>query len=422
VKVLMLGWEFPPYFAGGVGVVCHALTRALAGRGVEVTYVMPFGPREVSADHVRLLVASRVAPGIELLPVESALYPYAGTALGAGGRYPAVPRRFLLDRPLADREEPRLYGEELHAEIERFARQVSALAVGLDLDFDLIHAHDWTTFPAAMALRRLTGKPLVVHVHITEFDKSGGAHADARTYAIEKRGMEDADIVITVSNLVRERLLERYSVAPEKIRVVHNGIEHYGAPPDATPPSGRLFGDDKVVLFLGRVTLQKGPDYFIEAARRVLAVEPRVKFVMAGTGDMLPRMIERSAEAGIGERMVFAGFVDRDDAMRLFRRADLFVMPSVSEPFGIVPLEAMDQGAPVILSRQSGVAEVVRHAIKVDFWDVDDLASKMLAALCYPALAGELRRYGRAEAARLDWGAASGRVMTVYEELLRKVA
>jgi glycosyltransferase involved in cell wall biosynthesis len=412
----MLGWEFPPYFAGGVGVVCSALTRALANRGVDITYVMPFGPSEVRAEHMRLLVASRLAPGIELVPIESGLYAYAGGAPSAMGR------RFLLERPDGGAEERRLYGAELHGEIHRFRRQIEDLARSLDLGFDVIHAHDWTTFPAAVALRRLSGRPLVVHVHITEFDKSGGAHADSRIYAIEKGGMDAADAVITVSDLVRRRVIDSYFVDGGKVRVVHNGVEAYTAPPATDVGSDRLFGDDKVVLFLGRVTLQKGPDYFIEAARRVLAVDPGVKFVMAGTGDLLPRMVERSAEVGIGERMVFTGFVDRDQAMRLFRRADLFVMPSVSEPFGIVPLEAMDQGAPVILSRQSGVAEVVRHAIKVDFWDVDDLASKMLSALAYPALASELRRNGREESSRLNWGEASSRVVDVYDELLRKVA
>jgi glycosyltransferase involved in cell wall biosynthesis len=370
-------------------------------------------------------VASRLAPGIELLPIESRLYPYAGAALEAGVQ---AGRRFLLDRPQGAGEERRLYGAELQGEIQRFRRQVEDLAGALDLGFDVIHAHDWTTFPAAIALQRLSGKPLVVHVHITEFDKSGGDHADSRTYAIEKSGMDSADAVITVSDLVRRRVVERYFVDAAKVRVIHNGIESQPAPPARAVPGGvgpgegRLFGDDKVVLFLGRVTLQKGPDYFIEAARRVLEVEPRVRFVMAGTGDLLPRMVERSAEVGIGERMVFTGFVDRAEAMRLFRRADLFVMPSVSEPFGIVPLEAMDQGAPVILSRQSGVAEVVRHAIKVDFWDVEDLASKMLSALAYPALAGELRRNGSDEVAKLNWGAVSRRVVEVYDELSRKVA
>jgi glycosyltransferase involved in cell wall biosynthesis len=414
----MLGWEFPPYFAGGVGVVCSALTRALADRGVDVTYIMPFGPSEVRAEHLRLLVASRLAPAIELVPIESGLYAYAQSAPPVG----TPGRRFLLDRPAGGAEERRLYGAELHGEIQRFRRQVEELASSLDLAFDVIHAHDWTTFPAAMALRRLIGKPLVVHVHITEFDKSGGAYADSHTWAIEKSGMDAADAVITVSDLVRRRVIDSYFVDARKVRVVHNGVEAYAPPPAVNVACDRMFGGNKVVLFLGRVTLLKGPDYFIEAARRVLAVDPRVTFVMAGTGDLLPRMVERSAEAGIGERMVFTGFVDRDEAMRLFRRADLFVMPSVSEPFGIVPLEAMDQGAPVILSRQSGVSEVVRHAIKVDFWDVDDLASKMLSALAYPALATELSRNGREESARLNWSVASGRVVDVYDELVRKVA
>lgn len=406
----MLGWEFPPYFAGGVGVVCDALTRALARREVEILYLMPYGPREVAAAHLRLLVASRIAPGVQVIPVESGLYPYAGTAALGGS--------FLLDAPAVDDGGGRrLYGADLLAEVDRFAARAVHVAEELGLAFDVVHAHDWTTFPAGLALRERTGKPLLVHVHITEFDKSGGVHADPRVWAIEKRGMDGADLVVTVSDLMKRRCVDRYFVDPSKLRTVHNGVEHQEPPAgEASPaPAGKR---RKTVLFLGRVTLQKGPDRFVEAARRVLDVDPDVTFVLAGTGDLLPRVIERSAELGIGHRMVFAGFVDRAEAMQLYREADLFVMPSVSEPFGIVPLEAMDQGVPVIVSRQSGVAEVVRHALKVDFWDVEDLAAKILAALSYPTLARELERQGTREAARLDWDTVAGRVLELYRSSL----
>lgn len=409
----MLGWEFPPYFAGGVGVVCEALTRALARRAVDITYVMPSGPDQVSASHVQLLVASHYAPNVRVTRLGAELFPYSfpySLPLDGDGSQ----ARLGLER--VGGGAGRLYGHNLLDEIELFAAQLVLMVERLDLDFDLVHAHDWTTFPAALAVKRLTGKPVVVHVHITEFDKSGGSYADPRVWATEKAGMDGADLVVTVSNFVKRRCVEQYFVDPAKIRVVHNGVEHQQAQSGAVAGL-RQSGAGKIVLFLGRVTLQKGPDYFVAAARRVLDFDPDVTFVLAGTGDMLPRTIELSAELGIAERMIFAGFVDRDQALELYRQADVFIMPSVSEPFGIVPLEAMDQGVPVILSRQSGVSEVVRHAIKVDFWDVEDLAAKILAALSYPTLSRELRRQGRREARQLNWDAASARVLNVYQEL-----
>ncbi len=408
----MLGWEFPPYFAGGVGVVCHALTTALARRGVEITYLMPMGPERIDAPHVRLLVASQLAPNVTVRRVEARLTPYAGLAPGA---------RAGEARPgsgAAEGVPASPYAGNLIEEVERFAARVARVAREQALEFDVIHAHDWTTFPAGLALRAQSGKPLAVHVHITEFDKTGGQHADPATYAVEKAGMDGADLVVTVSNRVREQCIERYFTDPAKIRVVHNGVEPWTYAPESSPWAAG--NGEKVVLYLGRVTLQKGPDYFVEAARRVLEVDPEVTFIMAGTGDMLPRIIEQAAEAGIASRFLFAGFVDREEALRLFRLADVYVMPSVSEPFGIAPLEAMTQGVPVIVSRQSGVSEVVRHAIKVDFWDVEDLAGKILAALSYPTLARELREQGRREARRLNWDEAAARMSDVYDELTRR--
>ncbi len=410
-------------------MVCHALTTALAKKDVRITYVMPTGPTSVSAEHVRLLVASRLVPaaslpGVTMMQIEARLSPYA--SLGsmwreatAGGGATA-----LAEADDDGGDEGPLYGPRLLGQVERFAARLEAIAPGLD--FDLIHAHDWTTFPAGLAVKRLTGKPLIVHVHITEFDKTGGAHADPETYAIEREGMHGADLVVAVSHRVKDMCVGRYGVDPDRVAVVHNGVESWEERPQESPwraaakPRGvkGAGGGGKVVLFLGRVTLQKGPDYFVDAARRVLDVDPDVTFIVAGSGDMLPRTIERSAEAGIGSKMLFAGFVTRDEALRLYRMADLYVMPSVSEPFGVAPLEAMTQGVPVIVSRQSGVAEVLQHAIKVDFWDVEALAGKILAALSYPTLARQLKSEGRREAARLNWDAVADRVMDLYRGVI----
>jgi glycosyltransferase involved in cell wall biosynthesis len=284
----------------------------------------------------------------------------------------------------------------------------------LELEFDVIHAHDWTTFLAGLELKARTGKPLVVHVHITEFDKTGGGQADPRIYAIEQEGMREADAVIAVSRFVKERCIRQYGADSTKVHVVHNAVER-----SAAIGQRRLVKRGKTVMFLGRVTLQKGPDYFVEAARRVLDVDPNVTFILAGSGDMVPRPIDRSAELGIGSRMLFTGFVDREEVAQLYTVSDAFVMPSVSEPFGLVALEAMDRGVPVILSRQSGASEVVRHALKVDFWDVEDLADKMLCALSYASLRRELRENADHEVDGLNWGDATRKVRAVYQEVCR---
>ncbi len=409
LKVLMLGWEFPPYFAGGVGTVCYSLTKALAQRDVEVTYIMPSGPRNVSADFVNLMVADNlIADGrIKLAKIASLLGAYEGMP-----EYQAWYEKVLRE---TGGKAGKLYGHNLLTEIERFAEKVAMIVQELGIEFDVIHAHDWTTFPAAMKLKELTGKPMVVHVHITEFDKTGGNHADPRVYAIERKGMLFADRVLTVSNLIKNRCVHQYFIDPNKISVVYNAVEFNQRP--ALPETFQIKAQDKVVLFLGRVTLQKGPDYFLEAARKVLEVDPNVKFIMAGSGDMLPRMIERAAEMGIGKKVIFPGFVAREEGDKLYRMADLFVMPSVSEPFGLVPLEAMYQGTPVIISKQSGISEVLNNALKVDFWDVEDIANKILAALHYGTMHQQLRHEGNIEVQSFNWDSVAQEVQQIYHEV-----
>ena len=402
MRILMLGWEFPPYFSGGVGVVCEALSHALAALGDKITFVMPAGPEAAHAPHLRLLVANRHVPARRTVRISSLLQPYQGAE-----EY----EQLAGASPASAIASTGLYGSDLLSEVERFGAQVVEIVDDLDLEFDVIHAHDWTTFPAGLELRERTGKPLVVHVHITEFDKTGGGHADPRIYRIEQAGMRGADAVVAVSHFVKERCIRQYRANAGKIRVVHNGVERGSHRGMASPRVKR----SKVVLFLGRVTLQKGPDYFVEAARRVLDADPDVTFVLSGTGDMLPRLVERSAELGIGSQMLFTGFVDRDEVAKLYSLADVFVMPSVSEPFGLVALEAMDRDIPVILSRQSGAAEAVQHALKVDFWDVEDLADKVLAALTHSSLRHEMTSSADRELDQLSWSLVAERIRDVYE-------
>lgn len=397
MRVLMLGWELPPRFAGGVGIVADALLRQLAARGHELTYVMP-GPFGLAAP-----------PGVRILEplgeretsdIASRLVCYASerAPIRAPGEAPAPTGKAL-------------YGADLLYEVRRFAEDACQRVRQARVELDLVHAHDWTTFAAGRALRAATGKPLIVHAHITEFDKSGGAYADPTIHAIEREGLQAADRVIAVSRRIATTCIERYGVDPARIRVVYNGVD---AAPTATEPPAL---PRPLVLFLGRVTLQKGPDHFLEAARRVLDAEPAAHFVMAGTGDLLPRMIERAAELGMAHRFSFPGFVDRERAAALYAAADVFVMPSVSEPFGIVPLEAMDQGVPVIVSRQSGVSELVTNVLKCDPWEVERMASLIVAALRYPVLARALSGGGRAEAERNRWPAVAQKIEAIYDEV-----
>src|SRR5262245_35031995 len=287
----MLGWEFPPYFAGGVGVVCEALTRSLVARGHAITYLMPWTPPTTGGDGFELVGPGSLGPGLELVGIAARLHSYAASSRPSLHIPGAVPP------PAA---QP-LYGPDLLGEVDRFAMCAVEIARSRAAAPDLIHAHDWTTFPAGIALREALGRPLVAHVHITEFDKSGGRHADPRIYEIERAGMQRADLVVAVSQRVAAMCSERYGVDPARIRVVYNGV-------DADPrPASTQALPGPMVLFLGRVTLQKGPDWFVEAARRVHDVEPEARFVLAGTGDMLPRVIERAAELGIADRMLFPG-------------------------------------------------------------------------------------------------------------------
>jgi glycosyltransferase involved in cell wall biosynthesis len=283
-------------------------------------------------------------------------------------------------------------------------------------EFDIIHAHDWMTYPAGIAVAEATGKPLVVHVHSTECDRSG-ENLNQNVYDIERRGMHFASIVIAVSNYTKNIIVRRYGVEPEKVQVVYNGVERDDgdrSPFSIAPPETM----DKIVLFLGRITMQKGPEYFLMAAKKVLEKVDNIKFVMAGDGDMTNRMVEFAAYLGIGHKVLFTRFLQGIDVDRAYQMADLYVMPSVSEPFGIAPLEALKHKVPVLVSKQSGIAEVLTHALKVDFWDIHQMANKIVAVLKYPTLSRMLQELGHSEMQKFRWEDAAAKVKGVYEEVL----
>ena len=303
------------------------------------------------------------------------------------------------------------YGGDMYSEIHRYAAMAAELAD--NEQFDIVHAHDWMTYPAGIAVATISGKPLVVHIHSTEFDRSG-EHVNQMIYDIEREGMHRADRVITVSHFTRNIIISRYGVSGDKVEVVYNGVERNGGwPTDETV----IEKDEKIVLFLGRITMQKGPEYFLQAAKKVLELMDNVRFVMAGSGDLMHRAIEMAAELGIGHKVLFTGFLRGEDVRKIYKMADLYVMPSVSEPFGIAPLEALDNDVPVIISKQSGVSEVLMHALKVDFWDVNEIANKIVAVLKYPSLQMTLRSHGNFEVRRLRWKDAAARCIKIYEEM-----
>jgi glycosyltransferase involved in cell wall biosynthesis len=484
MRILMLGWEFPPFIAGGLGTACYGLTRALDRLGHHVVFVLPRPVERSHASHIKLLA-----------PAASAIQPVAGGA-GAGAAMPAVPvggnasvddagsephgvpgshtvdystpgfehvtfrgvpasfsspypgfseRPKTMVRTVV-REGGRTYtvtvdefgneveneasgfettpgysltpigggaGAAYHGDVigdsERYARLVVALC--RREKFDVIHAHDWMTFPAGQALARVTGRPLVVHVHSTEFDRAG-EHVNQRVYDIERRGCHGAMRVVAVSNLTKSILVNRYGVPGHHVDVIWNGIENENVQPTS---ADTINPRDRIVLFLGRITMQKGPEYFIRAAKLVLEKIPDAKFIVAGSGDMAVRMIEEAAHLGIGHRVLFTGFLRGKDVDRVFRMANCYVMPSVSEPFGIAPLEAMRNDVPTIISKQSGVSEALTHVLKVDFWDIKEMANKIVAVLRHPPLGQTMREHGSFELRKLTWDGAAAKCVESYQ-------
>ncbi len=398
VKVLMFGWEFPPHNSGGLGTACFGLTKALAAMNAEVTFVLPRG--DVESDFANIV--SIGLPEVDFKKVAGLLYPYV------------TEESYARARQLVDGN---IYGWGLLEEVLLYAGRSEAVV--RQTDFDVIHAHDWLSFPAGLMAKKISGKPLIVHVHATEFDRTGGNGINEAVYQIEKQGMAEADMVVAVSDWTKSILIDKYDVPADKIAVVHNGVLPVKDGSVVARLTALRQAGNQIVLSVGRITLQKGVDYFVQAAKIVLEHCPKTYFVIAGSGDMERKVIEMTARLGISDRVIFTGFLRGEELAAIYQAADLFVMPSVSEPFGIAPLEALMHGAPVLISKQSGVAEVLRHCLKVDFWDVDEMANKIIAVLRNPSLKDALRTNGKKEAKTATWAKAAKKVMGYYRRFTR---
>ena len=417
MKALMFGWEFPPHILGGLGTASYGLTRGMAQQpDMDITFVIPkpWGDEDQSFlriigansvpivwkdndyEYVRQRMAGKMSPEEYYHLRDGIHYDYRriGTddlgCVGFSGRYPDI----------------------LIEEIGNCEAVASVLA--LSLDFDIIHSHDWLTYPAGVFAKHISGKPLVIHVHATDFDRSRG-NVNPTVFAIEKRGMEEADHIMCVSNLTRRTVIEKYGINPAKVSTVHNAVEPI---PDVDSYK-KTPRKDKVVTFLGRITMQKGPEYFVEAAARVLEKTDGVRFVMAGSGDMMNKMIDLVAQRGIADRFHFPGFQRGRQVQEMLAESDCYIMPSVSEPFGISPLEAMQLGCPSIISHQSGCAEILKHDIKTDYWDIDAMADAIYAIVKYPAMYKSLSELGKEEVNNIKWYDAGLKVRAIYDKVLQ---
>jgi len=427
MRVLMFGWEFPPHISGGLGTASYGLTKGMATLDdLEVIFVVPRAWGDEDQSVVRLIGANKVPVAykqiyykgtrrpIEKIEVSSKIVPYTdpedfwkvvSSEITGHKLYIQTNNKGMVD--FSGR-----YGGNLMDEIYKYS--VVASVIAEENDFDIIHAHDWLAYPAGIAAMEVSGKPLVIHVHATDFDRSGG-NVNPDVYRIEKSGMDAASKIITVSNLTRDIVINKYNIHPDKVETVYNAVEPVNISDDVIVNKGF---DEKVVTFLGRITLQKGPEYFIEAAYKVLKTMNNVRFVMAGSGDMMERMMRRAASLRITDRFHFTGFLRGRDVFTMLAMSDVYIMPSVSEPFGISPLEAMQSNVPVIISKQSGVAEILTHAVKTDFWDIDAMADAIYGILNYPALASMFIKNGKEEVIRLKWDNSARHVRDIYERVI----
>jgi len=427
MRVLMFGWEFPPHISGGLGTASFGLTKGMATLDdLEVIFVVPKAWGDEDQTMVRLIGANKVPVSfkkvyykgfrrpLEKIEVSSKIVPYTDpedfwtvvrSEVSGYNLFVQTNSKGMVD--FSGR-----YDNFLMDEINKYA--VVASVIAEENEFDIIHAHDWLAYPAGIAAMEVSGKPLVIHVHATDFDRSGG-NVNPDVYRIEKSGMDAASKIITVSNLTRDIVINKYNINPDKVETVYNAVEPVTISENLIIRKGF---DEKVVTFLGRITLQKGPEYFIEAAYKVLQVMDNVRFVMAGSGDMMERMMRRAAALKITDRFHFTGFLKGADVFTMLDMSDVYIMPSVSEPFGISPLEAMQSNVPVIISKQSGVAEILTHAVKTDFWDIDAMADAIYGILNYPALSNMFIKNGKEEVIRLKWDNSARHVRDIYYRVI----
>jgi len=429
MKILMFGWEYPPHISGGLGTACYGMTKALVSlNNVEISFVVPRAFGDEDKNIVRIIDAGKYPlskKSIRRLNKIKLVTKGEKTITISAYSSPSQYQEALKAQGLTTKNESGTsttemlglsggYGADLYSEINKYG--IIASDIATEIPHDIIHAHDWLTFIAGVEARRASGRPLIVHVHATEFDRSGENY-NRKVFEIEKYGMMEADKVIAVSNLTRNTIISRYHIPPEKVITIHNGVES----PQYT--AGRISGlKGNIVTYLGRITYQKGPEYFIEAARLILKRLDNVHFVMAGSGDMMQRMVSMAANYGIMGNFYFTGFLKGPEVTEILAASDIFVMPSVSEPFGIVPLEAMQNNVPVIISKQSGVSEVLQHAIKIDFWNTHAMADAIYGILAYPSLKEHLAHNGHKEVRKINWEEAAVKINSLYSTMISHYA
>ena len=419
MKALMFGWEFPPHILGGLGTASYGLTRGMAECGdMDITFVIPKprGDEDKSFAHI---VGAGNTPVVWKDVSWEYLESRIGNVMNPQEYYDLRSHiyadfRYLYTNDLGCIEFSGRYPENLLEEINNYS--IVAGVIARTYKFDIIHSHDWLTYPAGIHAKQVTGKPLVIHVHATDFDRSRG-NVNPTVYNIEKDGMDNADHIITVSNLTRRAVIEKYHRDPAKVTTVHNAVEPLSKEIQSIvmPRNTR----DKVVTFLGRITMQKGPEYFVEAAAKVLQKKNNVRFVMAGSGDMMDKMVSLAARRNISDRFHFTGFLKGRQVYEMLKASDVYVMPSVSEPFGISPLEAMQVGVPSIISKQSGCAEILTNAIQVDYWDIDAMADAIYSIITYPAMYRYLKEEGKKEVDEIKWKYAGQKVIDIYRRFVQ---
>lgn len=420
--VLMLGWEFPPFISGGLGTACYGLTKAMSRRGDRVLFILPEPHR------IGFSAAVEAHPGARGAPAGVALPEFHNVQFQGVDVHPVDP--YARSGPARPREQgtalrsPPHWEERSAQDILKESRNFTRRALELALEhratgrhFDVVHAHDWMTFEAGATLARELGLPLIIHLHSTEHDRRAGEAPDGQIAAIERRGLQDADAIIAVSRYTAQQIARHYGVEGTSVVVVHNALDLDSRLAPQRPM--QIGADERVVLFVGRLTQQKGPDVFVRAAQRVLEHLPAVRFVMAGSGEQFSRVRQLAQQLGVEQYFLFTGFLRSEDIDGLYRAADVLVMPSLSEPFGLVSLEAMARDVPVIVSRQSGAAEALEHVLKVDFWNVEELAGRIVSVLSDPTLARELSARGSFEVRQMRWSDAAEAVAQVYDRLLR---
>lgn len=411
----MLGWEFPPFFAGGVGIVCYELTKALSHiKDLEITYIMPYGPKDANksnkTNHLNLLVANNNSfeqnINIKIETIDTIFKAYMSPE--------EYMKAYEDSITCNDTKAIELYGKNLYLEVERYAQKVKEIVK--NQQFDAIHVHDWMTIPAGILAKEYLNCPLILHVHNTVYDRYLGEGC-GHEKAIEIAGCKNANLIISISNKIKQTLIEKYNTEENKIRLVHNGgitdIKKYFTQYKISTK------ETKYVLFAGRTVLQKGPEYFVRTAQKVLEYEPDTKFIVAGSGHMLPQCIELSAQLGISKNIYFHGFFTREEADKFYTMADIFVMPSISEPFGIVPLEAISKGTATIISKQSGISECLYNCFKVDFWDIDETANKIISLLRYEPLHTHMRHSAYHEFDNFTWEKPAQKIHNIYKEAIQ---